>query len=63
MTRPLPNAAANSSHRVLDTRPQNAENTNRPVLNRPVLTPGEWLRAVGDVRAPFGFDRMPTVWG
>lgn len=27
------------------------------------LSPGAWLRAVGEFNAPFGFDRMPTVWG
>ena len=28
-----------------------------------VLSPGEWIRAVSNFDAPFGFDRMPTVWG
>ena len=29
----------------------------------PVLPAGLWLRAVLGFEAPFGFDRMPTVWG
>ncbi len=30
---------------------------------RKVLSPGEWVRAVSGFDAPFGFDRMPTVFG
>lgn len=28
-----------------------------------VLSPGDWLRRVGGLQAPFGFDGMPTVLG
>ena len=57
---PLAVPAANN--RVLETQarlhviPSPTETSRR-------LTPGEWLRAVEDFGAPFGFDRMPTVWG
>ncbi len=30
---------------------------------RKVLSPGEWARVVSGSDAPFGFDRMPTVFG
>jgi hypothetical protein len=38
-----------------------AQKTAQPAPK--VLGAGEWLRAVSDFRAPFGFDRLPTVWG
>ncbi|RYX86719.1 hypothetical protein EON83_00640 [bacterium] len=31
--------------------------------SRKVLSPGEWVRVVSGSDAPFGFDRMPTVFG
>jgi len=61
-----PNRAPLASYRVLETAAQNLPISNVQVENKVEerrLSPGEWLRAVEDFRAPFGFDRMPTVWG
>jgi hypothetical protein len=40
-----------------------AQETAQPAPPKAVLGAGEWLRAVSDFRAPFGFDRLPTIWG
>lgn len=49
------------SNRVLDSSRSPKNLTQSSQENR--LSPGAWLRAVEDFRAPFGFDKMPTVWG
>ena len=40
-----------------------SQESAQPAPSQTVLGAGEWLRAVSDFRAPFGFDRLPTVWG
>ena len=61
-----PNRASLAGHRVLEPADQSFPVPNVRAENKIEerrLSPGEWLRAVEDFRAPFGFDRMPTVWG
>jgi hypothetical protein len=43
---------------VRELHDQNADHTNEPQL----LDAGQWLRLMTGFEAPFGFDRMPTVW-
>ena len=65
-TQLTPNRASLAGHRVLDSAQQNFPTPSIAALNQVEerrLSPGEWLRAVEDFRAPFGFDRMPTIWG
>ena len=57
-----PIAASAANNRVLETQVQTRAVLSPTETSRR-LTPGEWLRAVEDFGAPFGFDRMPTVWG
>jgi len=60
-----PNRAPLAGYRVLETATQNLPISNVRVENKVEehrLSPGEWLRAVGDFRASFGFERMPDVW-
>ena len=57
----------------MNTRNFNSKSVSRPSSvsasssyippARRVLSPGEWVRAVSGFDAPFGFDRMPTVFG
>jgi hypothetical protein len=53
--RPSASAATNPN-----TRPDSSPFIPR---TRKVLSPGEWVRVVSGFDAPFGFDRMPTVFG
>jgi hypothetical protein len=47
-----------------ETGPQSHDTPRQPAKNTgKMVTAGEWLRAVTGSNAPFGFDRMPTVWG
>ncbi len=48
-------------NRVLDYAQKSQVSVEKTEEQR--LSPGEWLRAVDGFGAPFGFDRMPTVWG
>ncbi len=55
-----PSVAPATDNRVLETQ---TCTVSSPTKSTKRLTPGEWLRVMDNVRAPFGFDRMPTVWG
>lgn len=57
-----PLAAPAANNRVLDSQAE-PHAVFPQTETSPLLSPGEWLRVVEDYRAPFGFDRMPTVWG
>ncbi|BCM93589.1 hypothetical protein IAD21_05480 [Abditibacteriota bacterium] len=58
--------SSNPSHlRPSATNPTSPNPASSPFIppTRKVLSPGEWVRAVSGSDAPFGFDRMPTVFG
>ena len=38
-------------------------NKQRPDSDRATLDAGQWARQVAGLKAPFGHDGLPTVWG
>jgi len=58
ISQPSEKSQSQSSQSTISATPkENASAAPQPV------SAGEWLRLMTNFSAPFGHDRMPTVWG
>ena len=64
------NAALQQPEITQNNQPENGLQTQDEVKNRQepnsrsaMLDAGQWARQVAGLKAPFGHDGLPTVWG